>query len=88
LQQTPRRTASSRRPASTSSCRSRSLPRAKASGGFELLARVDLSGEAKASRESLHTIELSMSVADKDGKPIKVRSDTLPPASPVSLPTR
>jgi hypothetical protein len=29
-----------------------------------------------------------MSVADKDGKPIKVRSDTLPPASPVSLPTR
>jgi hypothetical protein len=51
---------------------------AKASGGFKLLAFLDLSAEAKAGRESQHKIKLSLSVADKDGQPLKVRSDTLP----------
>ena len=50
---------------------------AKASGGFKLLAFLDLSGEAAAGRESQHKIKLSLSVADKDGRPIKVRSDTV-----------
>jgi hypothetical protein len=40
-----------------------------------LLAFLDLSGEAKASRASEHKIKLSLSVADKNGQPIKVRSD-------------
>jgi Trypsin-co-occurring domain 2 len=48
---------------------------AKAGGGFKLLAFLDLSAEAKASRESQHKIKLSLSVADKDGNPLKVRSD-------------
>ena len=49
---------------------------AKASGGFKLLAFLDLSGEASAGRESQHKIKLSLSVADRNGEPIKVRSDT------------
>jgi hypothetical protein len=48
---------------------------AKASGGFKLLALIDLSGEAKVSRESQHKIKLSLSMADKTGQPIKVRSE-------------
>ncbi len=48
---------------------------AKASGGFKLLAFLDLSGEAAAGRESQHKIKLSLSVADKEGRPIKVRSE-------------
>src|SRR5208337_2195264 len=44
---------------------------AKASGGFKLLAFLDLSGEAAAGRESQHKIKLSLSVADKDGRPIR-----------------
>lgn len=51
---------------------------ASAKGGFRLLAFLDLSSEAKGSRESAHKIKLSLGVADKDGKPIKVRSDTMP----------
>jgi len=51
---------------------------AKASGGFKLLAFLDLSAEGKASRESQHKLKLSLSVADKDGRPIKVRSDKVP----------
>jgi hypothetical protein len=51
---------------------------AKASGGFKLLAFLDLSAEGKASRESQHKMKLSLSVADKDGRPIKVRSDKVP----------
>src|SRR6516165_9721170 len=51
---------------------------AKASGGFKLLAFLDLSAEGKASRESQHKMNLSLSVADKDGRPIKVRSDKVP----------
>jgi hypothetical protein len=47
---------------------------AKVGGGFKLLAFLDLSAEAKAKRESQHKIKLSLAVADKDGKPIKVRS--------------
>lgn len=55
---------------------------AKASGGFKLLAFLDLSAEAKASRESQHKIKISLSVADKEGKPIKVRSETIPQGLP------
>lgn len=55
---------------------------AKAGGGFKLLAFLDLSAEAKASRESQHKIKLSLTVADKDGKPIKVRSDAVPKGLP------
>src|SRR5208337_4091470 len=36
---------------------------------------LDLSGEASAGRESQHKIKLSLSVADKGGQPIKVRSE-------------
>jgi hypothetical protein len=55
---------------------------AKAGGGVKLLAFLDLSTEARASRESLHKITLSLSVADKEGKPIKVRSGSLPRGLP------
>jgi len=48
---------------------------ATAKGGFKLLAFLDLSAEAKASRESLHKIKLSLSVADKNGEPLKIRSN-------------
>ena len=51
---------------------------AKAGGGFKLFAFLDLSAEAKARRESQHKIKLSLSVADKNGQPIKVRSDKVP----------
>jgi hypothetical protein len=55
---------------------------AKAGGGFKLLAFLDLSAEGKASRESQHRIKLSLSVADKNGHPIKVRSETVPKGVP------
>jgi hypothetical protein len=48
----------------------------KAGGGFKLLAFLDLSGEATAGRENQHKIKLSLSVADRNGQPIKVRSET------------
>jgi Trypsin-co-occurring domain 2 len=51
-------------------------------GGFRLLAFLDLSAEAKAGRESLHKIKLSLSVADKNGKPLKIRSDAIRPDLP------
>jgi Trypsin-co-occurring domain 2 len=51
---------------------------AKAGGGFKLLAFLDLSAEAKVNRESQHKIKLSLSVADKNGQPLKVRSDAVP----------
>ncbi|RKF35852.1 trypco2 family protein [Paraburkholderia fungorum] len=47
---------------------------AKAGGSFKLLALLDMSTEAKASRERQHSIKLSLSVADRDGQPIKIRS--------------
>jgi hypothetical protein len=50
---------------------------AKASGGFKLLAFLELSGEASASRESQHKIKISLSVADRNGQPIKVRSEAV-----------
>jgi hypothetical protein len=50
---------------------------AKASGGFKLLAFLDVSGGATAGRKSQHKIKLSLSVADKNGQPIKVRSDAV-----------
>jgi hypothetical protein len=55
---------------------------AKAGGGIRLLAFLDLSAEAKASRGSQHKIKLSLSVADKSGQPIKVRSDAVPEGLP------
>jgi|SRR5215831_20272978 len=51
---------------------------AKAGGGFKLLALLDLSTEAKASRASQHKIKLSLAVADKNGQPIKVRATKVP----------
>lgn len=51
---------------------------AKVGGGFKLLAFLDLSTEAKMQRENQHKIRLSLTVADKDGKPIKVRSTKVP----------
>jgi Trypsin-co-occurring domain 2 len=50
---------------------------ATAKGGFKLLALLDLSAEAKAGRESQHKIKLSLSVTDKNGEPLKIRSETL-----------
>lgn len=50
---------------------------ATAKGGVKLLAFLDLSAEAKASRESLHKVKLSLSVADKNGAPLKIRSDVV-----------
>jgi hypothetical protein len=50
---------------------------AKASGGFKLLAFLDVSGEASAGGESQHKIKLSLSVADRNGQPIKVRSEVV-----------
>jgi hypothetical protein len=47
---------------------------AKAGGSFKLLALLDVSGEAKAARERQHSIKLSLSVSDREGKPIKIRS--------------
>ncbi len=47
---------------------------AKTGGGFKLLALVDLSAEAKASRSSAHTVKLKLDVTDRAGKPIKVVS--------------
>jgi Trypsin-co-occurring domain 2 len=55
---------------------------AKVGGGVKVFAFLDLSAEGKASRESQHKIKLSLSVADKDGKPIKVRSDVVPKGLP------
>jgi Trypsin-co-occurring domain 2 len=55
---------------------------ASAKGGFRLLAFLDLSAETQASRESLHKIKLSLSVADKDGQPLKIRSDAIPKGLP------
>jgi Trypsin-co-occurring domain 2 len=48
---------------------------AKAGGGFKLLAFLDVSGEATAGRKSQHKIRLSLSVANRNGEPIKVRSE-------------
>src|ERR1700741_1735302 len=47
----------------------------KVGGGFKLLAFLDLSAEGKATQESQHKIKLSLSVADRNGNPLKVRSD-------------
>lgn len=47
----------------------------KAEGGFKLLAFLDLSSEATASRESQHKIKLSLSVADKDGQSLEISDD-------------
>nr|WP_294554042.1 trypco2 family protein [uncultured Rhodopila sp.] len=55
---------------------------ATAKGGVKLLAFLDLSADAKASRDSLHKIKLSLSVTDKDGKPLKIRSDSIPRGLP------
>lgn len=49
-----------------------------AQGGFKLLAFLDVSAEGKASRERQHSIKLSLSVADRDGKPLKVKSQSGP----------
>jgi hypothetical protein len=46
-------------------------------GGFKLLAFLDLGVEAKAGRESQHKIKLSLSVTDRNGEPLKIRSETL-----------
>ena len=48
---------------------------AKAGGGFKLLALVDLSAEAKASRSSAHKVKLILDVTDRDLQPLKVLSE-------------
>jgi len=53
-----------------------------AKGGFKLLAFLDLSGEAKATNSNQHRIKLTLDVADKEGNPVKVRSQTLPGGLP------
>jgi hypothetical protein len=55
---------------------------AKAGGGVKLLTFLDLSAEAKASRENQHKIKLSLTVADKNGQPIKALSDAVPRGLP------
>jgi|SRR5271154_6658266 len=50
---------------------------AKVDGGFKLLAFLDISGEGSAGRESQHKINISLAVADRNGQPVKVRSDAL-----------
>jgi hypothetical protein len=55
---------------------------AKASGGVRLFAFLDLSTEAKAGRESQHKIKVSLSVTDKNGEPLKVRSTAVPTGLP------
>jgi hypothetical protein len=50
----------------------------KAGGGFKLLAFLDLSAEAKSSDSSQHKIKLTLDIADKDGKPLKVSSAEQP----------
>ncbi|GLS22044.1 hypothetical protein GCM10007874_50610 [Labrys miyagiensis] len=55
---------------------------AKVGGGLKLLAFLDVSAEAKVDRQSQHKIKLSLSVADKNGQPIKVRSGTVPMGLP------
>ncbi len=52
---------------------------ATAKGGLALLAFLNLSAEAQTSGESLHKIKLSLSVADKNGNTVKIRSDDVPP---------
>lgn len=51
---------------------------AEAGGGIKLLAFLDLSAEGKASRKSQHTVRLCLTVADKNGQPIKVSSPNVP----------
>jgi hypothetical protein len=47
---------------------------AQAGGGFKLLAFLDVSAGAKASRSSAHKLKLSLDVTDRDFKPLKVLS--------------
>jgi hypothetical protein len=47
-------------------------------GGAKLLAFLDLSAEAKASGNSQHRVKLTLDVADKNGDPLKVRSQKTP----------
>src|SRR4051794_28856296 len=47
---------------------------AKAGGGFKLLALLDMSAEAKASRSSAHKLKLVLDVTDRDLKPLTVSS--------------
>jgi hypothetical protein len=55
---------------------------AKAGGGVKLFAFLDLSTEARAGRESQHKIKVSLSVTDKNGEPLKVRSTAVPTGLP------
>src|SRR4051794_34655389 len=50
----------------------------KVGGGLKLLTFLNLSGETKASDSTQHKIKLTLDVADKDGKPIKVSSSKQP----------
>jgi Trypsin-co-occurring domain 2 len=51
---------------------------AEAGGGFKIFAVLDMSTKAGVTRESEHKIKLSLSVADRNGNPLKVRSDAAP----------
>jgi hypothetical protein len=51
---------------------------AEASGGFKLLALLDLSAKGAVTRGQDHKLTLRLDVANAKGEPIKVRSDILP----------
>lgn len=50
------------------------IEEAKTSGGFKLLAFLDLSTEAKVGRESQHKIKLSLAVKNSDGDGLNISS--------------
>lgn len=55
---------------------------AKAGGGLKILAVIDISAGASATRESQHKVKLSLDVVDKNGQPLKIRSETRPRGLP------
>jgi hypothetical protein len=58
----------------------------EASGGFKLLAFLDLSAKATASDSSAHKVKLTLDAADRTGKPLKVSTDVLPRNAPAGQP--
>jgi Trypsin-co-occurring domain 2 len=46
--------------------------------GIDIELGISFATEAKVNRESEHKIKLSLSVADKNGQPLKVRSHAVP----------
>lgn len=55
---------------------------ATGSGKFKILALIDLSTEAKASRESEHRVRITLSVTDQFGNSLKIASGKVPTSLP------